>query len=299
MEKKILFSKKGIVISKKDTLDLQVRRRVYQLLYKLENESRDNYINDVHYDMLTEHGWTVLGSTDEVHDHFKENAIEDFIMCCEDQYLFAIIELFYDIYLSYQANYENSLQDVFKFNSEINRIFKESKLPWRLLDGRIVKISSTWIENEIIEKACELIREPEFSVALDEFLKAEDYLMRGEYQNCILYSAKSYESVLKVIVKGQDMNARRLVEELKELEIIPNYHEEFHGAFYDHVLSSVSKIRNKEHTSHGAGSEHVDIPECLAQLALHLTAVLILYIIKKYKDKPNTQKDKLSDQEQR
>jgi hypothetical protein len=63
-------------------------------------------------------------------------------------------------------------------------------------------------------------------------------------------------------------------------------HSEIEPSLKKHILNSLAKIRNKvPGASHGIGDKLEDIPESLAQLAYHLSGALILYLIRRYKEK--------------
>jgi hypothetical protein len=291
---KLLFSKKAAKQGIQIKLKTSVRRRLYLLLDSLDPIDDSNVreseplLNWVSNRMLSEHGWKELKcyNTEGVLEETK--SIEDFIIKGVANYVFDVVEIYYDDYLSYYRTTDvaNLEKYVYQLQSEINRILSEADLPWRMIEGSFIKADSKWIENEIMEKAYDLIKAYQFEGALHEIEEARSDLLSGDTKGCIFNSGKAFESVLKTILDKPSAQPRELIRGVMELGIFPEYYNGFLKSFEENILNSVIKIRNKEQgVSHGQGEALNVPPESLAQLALHLTGVLIYYIISRYQEK--------------
>lgn len=65
--------------------------------------------------------------------------------------------------------------------------------------------------------------------------------------------------------------------------LIPEYYAGFIKAFEENILMSVYKMRCEElGAGHGQGKKVNEIPKELAELAVHLSGVLIHFLIKRH-----------------
>ena len=290
---KLLFSKKATRQGIKIKLKKSVRRRLYLLLDSLDplydpnNWNSDRMLDYIAPRLLSEHGWKELKCFNDENVLEETVSLEDFVIKGVANYVFDVVELFYDDYLSYYRTTAaaNLASAAYNLQIEINRILSEADLPWRIIEGSFIKADSDWIENEVMEKAYDLIKAYQFEGALHEFAEARSDLLSGDTKGCILNSGKAFESVLKTMLDSPSAQPKDLIRGAMELGIFPEYYNGFLKSFEDNILNSVIKIRNKEQgVSHGQGETLNVPPESLAQLALHLTGVLIHYMISRYQE---------------
>lgn len=290
---KLLFSKKAVKQGIRVKLKAHVRLRLYRLLESLDplydsnNWNSDRMLDYVSNRMLSEHGWKDLKRSKQITALDLTPSIEDFFMKESANYVLDFVELYFDDYFSYYrtADAAKLATASFSLHSEINRILSEADLPWRIIEGSFIRADSNWIENEVMDKAYELIKAYRFEGALHEFEEARSDLLSGDTKGCILNSGKAFESVLKTILDKPSAQPKDLIRGAMELGIFPEYYNGFLKSFEDNILNSVIKIRNKEQgVSHGQGETLNVPPESLAQLALHLTGVLVYYMISRYQE---------------
>lgn len=290
---KLLFSKKAAKQGIQIKLKTSVRRRLYLLLDSLDPiydpNVRDSepMLDWVSKRILSEHGWKELKCFNEEKTLEETGSIKEFMIHGVADYVFDVVELYYDDYLSYyrSTDVDNLEKSVNQLQSEINRILSEADLPWRMIEGSFIRADSKWIENEVMEKAYDLIKAYQFEGALHEIEEARSDLLCGDTKGCILNSGKAFESVLKTILDSPSAQPKDLIRGAMELGIFPEYYNGFLRSFEDNILNCVFKIRNKEQgVSHGQGEALNVPPESLAQLALHLTGVLIYYLICRYQE---------------
>lgn len=290
---KLLFSKKAVKQGIRVKLKAPVRLRLYRLLDSLDplydpnNWNSDRMLDYVSNRMLSEHGWKDLKRSKQITALDLTPSIENFFMKEGANYVLDFVELYFDDYFSYYRTTDaaNLASAAYNLQSEINRILSEADLPWRIIEGSFIKADSSWIENEVMEKAYELIKAYRFEGALHEFEEARSDLLSGDTKGCILNSGKAFESVLKTILDKPSAQPRDLISGIMRLGIVPDYYDGFFRCFQDNILNCVIKMRNKEQgVSHGQGDERTDPPESLAQLGLHLTGVLIHYMISRYQE---------------
>ena len=192
--------------------------------------------------------------------------------------LFDLIELQFD---------ELSKSEKFEFQKEINQVFSDNEIPWRLVDGSMTKIDSKQFELDLKIKALSLMQElkdyePKFKSAFEELMCACNNLEKGNYSETISYSEKCYESVLKVICNLQKGNADKLTTQYAELHSDSLPKTMAKEGFREKVLMSLPYIRNNSASDHGAGASTIQISKEIAKLALNMSASLCTYLIENY-----------------
>ena len=162
-------------------------------------------------------------------------------------------------------------------------MFEDANLPWRMLEGRILRVDSKWLEEEIHAKAAELLSVRGFEGAMGEFQQARSDLSSGNYKGAIHASNLALESTVKGILNIDQEKPGRLYRLLIDSGLVPKYHEGFIKAFEEHILRSVAMARNLEKgVGHGQGTDVSEPPKSLAELAVNLSGVLILYLLKRH-----------------
>jgi len=203
-------------------------------------------------------------------------------------YLLDALELFYSML-------EEKNQP--SFQTALNNIMDESKLGWRMANGRIFPVDSTYVEEEILRNTYSLLHEVKFHGALREFEDARTDFANSDYKGAIQNSNMAVESTIKGILGIEKAKPGELFRAIIDSGLIPDYLSGFLEAFEKHILRCVAVIRNEElGVGHGQGISVNEIPPNLAEMALNLSAVLINFLIKQFLASSKEQKQ-ISDNE--
>lgn len=169
------------------------------------------------------------------------------------------------------------------FQNRLNQIFDESGLQWRMANGKIFPVDSQYVEEDVIQKAYQLINEVEFQGALHEFEKARVDLTNKDWEGAINNANLSVESTIKGILGIERARPGELFRMLMDSGLVPEYYEGFLKVFEENILRCAAIIRNEElGAAHGQGIERNIIPPALAELAVHLAAVINIFLIKRH-----------------
>ena len=171
---------------------------------------------------------------------------------------------------------------------ELNHRFLENRLGYQYENGRIMRIDSEYTHFEMVRPALQLLSEPEFKPAQDEFLKGHEDYRHRRYEDAINEALKAFESTMKIICekrgwkvvskKSKKPTASELIETCFEHELIPAVLERH----FTSLASGLLAIRNA-YSAHGDGVEPVEVPDYLAKYALDLAASDIVLFIKAYR----------------
>jgi hypothetical protein len=289
-----IFSKRHPEAISKVQLKPHVRQRIWHLILDLdpiigENISEEYWTpswDGIRNRILREYGWEKLHLPKSSSYQYNDNS-KDFILNGKSYSVLDAVEIYY-YELSTLIKKDNTTYE-FKarlFQQNLNAIFEDDNLPWRMMDGRIVKLDSKWVEVEILGKVHELISIHGFEGALQEFLDARSSVTSGDAKNAIMQANLALESTMKGILGVQDMMPKDLIRKLIASGLVPEYSKGFLNAFQEYILRCVPVVRNEEPgVAHGQGVEINDPPLCLAELAVNLSGVLILYLMKKHTEK--------------
>ena len=285
----LIFSKRCKKSLKAKKINVSIpfatRNRIWMLLKEYDKswyeEDDTGYSNDVLTDRIkSEHGLDDLRAYVKNKDGELESTdLKGFLLRGNyPPYVFDALELYYIIITDFIDDESNS-----SFQKGLNEIFSESELSWRMAEGEIFPIDSHYVEEHVLRKSQELLKSLKFHGALEEFKKARTDLVNGDYQGAIQNANLAVESTVKGILGIEKEKPGILFRKLIDSEIIPEYYEGFLKAFEKNILRCVAKMRNEEKgAGHGQGPEINVIPEELAELGLHLSGVIIHYLMKKH-----------------
>ncbi len=173
-----------------------------------------------------------------------------------------------------------------EYTSALNAFFVENDLPWKMFDGKMIKIDAQQFECDVKAKALAQMQElkdaePKFQSAYTELTTAVEALENGDYQSAINNAGKSYESILKVILGADRGNADKLTKQYADsLLVFPDTMKA--DGFREKVMMSLPYVRNNSGADHGAGAKEVVITKPMAKLAVNLAAALDTYLIEEY-----------------
>jgi hypothetical protein len=279
-----VFSKRCPEAGQEVRLTQAVRQRIWYLMEEYDpfydpNSSYGDWTlcwDSLKESLKKEHGWEDLRAYKSQIDWEVLNNTKEFILRGVPRFVLDAVEIYHDLL---SGNKENS--DPVKYQSRMNAIFEDGNVPWRLLEGRIIKVDSTWLESEIHTKAAELLSAHGFDGALAEFQQARSDLSSGDYKGAIHAANLAIESTIKSILGVHQEKPGALFQKLIQSGLIPEYHQGFLKAFEEHILRSVPMARNFEKgVGHGQGVDINEPPKSLAELAVNLSGVLILYLLK-------------------
>ena len=170
--------------------------------------------------------------------------------------------------------------------AELNIRFKENGLGYQFENNQIIRVDSTYLHAEAVKPTLQLLSDPAYKGANEEFLKAHEHYRHQRYQECLNECLKALESTMKIICDrnswtyNKNDTAKRLIKVCFDNELVPSYLQTQFNSLRSLIESGVPTVRNKN-SGHGQGSNNVLVDEELASYALHLTASNILFLIKR------------------
>ena len=166
----------------------------------------------------------------------------------------------------------------------MNQRFLESGIGYQYHNGRIIRIDSEYTHSEMVRPALQLLNEPEFKPALDEFLKGHEDYRHGRYEDAINEALKAFESTMKIICENRgwtvapNATASGLIKTCLDHQLIPAALERH----FTSLGSGLLAVRDA-YSAHGDGVRTVEVPDYLAQYALNLAASDIVLLINAYR----------------
>jgi len=267
----MIFSQRHEKSIKSKKLSVALSRRLRnRILYVLKEYAgfNDERMDRTHYLLRKELGFESLKAV--VGGHWVDTDFEGFVLSGSPIFLLDAIEIFLKLLP------ENEMMECQK---ELNQIFEVEKLSFRLINGKFYKIDSEYLQEEVLSKVPELLKEYKFDGPLIEYQSALEKYTSGDYPGCIVEANNAFESTLKCIT-GEEKTPGELIKLLGKNGFIPNYFEGFINAMKK-ILNFVPTIRSNE-GGHGSGAEPREVPESLAQFTLHLAATLIVFLLRRY-----------------
>ena len=171
------------------------------------------------------------------------------------------------------------------FIKELNHRFRENGVGYQYENDQIIRVDSEFIHAEAVKPALQLLSNPMYKGAQEEFLKAHEHYRHGRYDSALTDCLKAFESTMKIIIHKRswvcDKNAasKKLIDCCLANELIPKFWTDQFNSLSNILTSSIGTPRNKL-SGHGKGNDDIEVPEHLIQYVLHMTASTIVFLIK-------------------
>ena len=258
---------------------------------------KDDFYKRVHDALCYEFGQFNLGGIDTG----AEEDIFDFLMTAADsdsqkvliviEYLFQFAYkdiLKYEVMRAGRNEYytsENYYVELL-FNelvSKLNRNFTENNIGYQYESGQMIRVDSQFTHHEIIKPVLNILSDPMYEGANQEFRSACKHYEAGEYKASLNECLKAFESCMKSIcqkrkwIYNQTDAAKTLIKILFDEKLFPAYMQSQFGGVRSILESGIPTMRNKA-SGHGQGPSVVELRKEMGQYALNLTASNIILL---------------------
>lgn len=167
---------------------------------------------------------------------------------------------------------------------EINTRFRQHGIGYQFENGQIIEETNRAIHAEVTVPALNLLLDPEYGGANEEFLKAHEHYRHRRNAECLNECLKTFESTMKIIcdVRGwpyqQKDTAKTLIKTCLENDLIPTFTDQQLTSLRTLLESGIPTVRNKR-GGHGQGVQRSEVSDSLARYALHLTGATVLLLV--------------------
>lgn len=181
--------------------------------------------------------------------------------------------------------YQEQRQDSKPFINELNERFKEHGFGYQYENGQIIRVDSQFIHSEAVKPTLIVLSQSMYKGAQEEFLRAHEHYRHQRYQEAMVDCLKAYESTIKIIMKkhkweyGENDTADALTGKILQKGLVPEYWLQYFKSLKNTLTAGVPTVRNKE-AGHGQADELKNIPDYLVAYVLHMTASVILFLVK-------------------
>jgi hypothetical protein len=276
--KETLFSERHDKALRNKLIKISLRMELRRSLLRLFNRYSvwGGYGNEENFSFqkvasafLDRRGWQILqwwnGKAMQPASDFN-----DFIEKGTPHHVLDAIELF---------KQELDYKEVPSFVTELNLLFEIHHSNIRYFRGEFYLIDSAFLESEVLSQAQNLLDSSNFEGALEEFLDARSAYLEKDFKRSILMANHAFESTMKAIL-GIQKRTGELIKKVCRDGHLPSYYEGFLENFQE-FLNIVPTTRSNE-AGHGQGKDVTTVPAPLAELALHLSGSLIVFLIKRH-----------------
>jgi hypothetical protein len=170
--------------------------------------------------------------------------------------------------------------------SELNDRFKEHGIGYQFESGKIIRIDSTLIHNEVTKPTLTLLNNPKFQGAQEEYLKAHEHYRYNRNKECLNECLKAFESTLKIICTEKQWNfsstdtAKKLIDICFDNGLVPQFLQTQFNSLKNLFESGIPTIRNKT-SGHGQGQTSQPLDDKVTKYVLNLIGVNIIFLIEK------------------
>jgi hypothetical protein len=274
-----------------DELSLKFRIQVIHILDSTFGKSwNDSKIVENLYDfivsiLLQEYGWLKLN--DRVNP--RQELHEFFLTTSDYEQALDVIEVSFQTIIEKVGGYNYKKHVIHCKTSpedavlELNHRFRENGIGYQFESGQLVRLDSAFVHAEIVKPALQVLGDPRFAGANEEFLSAHMHYREGRNEECLIDCCKAFESTMKTVCTIQNWdfkptdNAKGLIAACINGGLFPSYLENQVTSLRTLFESGVPTVRNKI-AGHGQGTESRSVPDFYARYVLNLTATTILFL---------------------
>lgn len=261
----------------------------------------NNLLKEVSNIVKREH--SILSLSNDWHDEDYRTDIYNYFLRCEDTGksldFVGIIFFVIDHLVRHRWESADLYEAAYRLRSkispdeaidELNQRFKEHAVGYQYESGKIIRIDSQLIHDEIVKPTIQFLNQPRFAGAREEFLKAHEHYRIGNYKECLVECLKAFESTMKIICDKrkwpylQRDTAKTLIEICLKNNLIEKHIQDHFTGIHMTLEKGIPTMRNKM-GGHGQGTAQITVPKSLASYILHLTATTILFLIEADKEK--------------
>mgnify|MGYP001089164856 CR=1 FL=1 len=181
----------------------------------------------------------------------------------------------------YQEGYfpgENLKEVHYTYTVDLNRIFQDARVGWRLKKGRLERISSEYLDREVIDRAQKLLEHEKFAGPNAQFQKAIDFFSKmpePDIQNTIKEAVGALEAIAKILENKEKADFGKLIPILVRKGVLKKP--------LDKCFTVIYAFRGKEPgVAHGEYKlSELNVAD--AELILNFCAAGIVFLGRKYK----------------
>jgi hypothetical protein len=168
--------------------------------------------------------------------------------------------------------------------NELNARFKQNNIGYQFRNGQLIKLSNELLHTEIVIEVTNLLMNPMYVNANEEYMKGQEHFKNGFNKECLNECLKALESTLKIIFthKGWAYNTSDTLGQLITVaytnNLIPEYIQTHLGSIRAVLTSGVNSIRNKV-GGHGQGPVPIMADDETTRFTLNLTGSYIIYLV--------------------
>jgi AbiJ N-terminal domain 4 len=172
---------------------------------------------------------------------------------------------------------------------EMNGRFKENGVGYSYQSGQIIRMDSEFLHTETIKPVLNLLRNPIYSGANQEFLSAFEHYRHKRQKEALVEALKAFESVMKSICTKRKWTfspnepAKKLLEVIFTNKLVPDFMQSHFGSLRSMLETGVPTVRNRL-GGHGQGEQIVPVSDYFVEFAINSTASAILLLVNAEKE---------------
>lgn len=258
--------------------------------------------DEIHQTLLYRHGRFQLVENGNPQSR-AEDAI-NFLLNCKDEEFLDFVEYIFRVRcLFHISTDENTLV------AELNELFVSENVGYELTEmvketvvepvdeypffGRehtviktisypqVIRKDSQVVHSMAIKPALQLLSEPKYKAANQEYLEALDDYKKGDYGDCLTKCCSAFESVMKIICNDKGWTYKQTDTASTLIGIIIK--NSGLDSYFEQPLTIIATLRNRLSKSHGAGVQPKIVSQNLAHYALNSTASAIILLVNETK----------------
>lgn len=262
-----------------DDAPVGLRNALFYLIHHPETTSRKSMIASVQAEARLHFGW---GGTETLGTFLATSGVNDLLDLLEIVIEQCVTKEHRGDYVSRphssSGGYYSSSQVMPDVEERINELFERHRFGYRFERGEARKISSPALEVEVVGPALLAVKRAGWDQVEKSYREAIGHQRGGETDDAITAAHAAVEAALKAVGMTGQFGAMTI--QFRNSNLVPPYLRNAPEAL-DSLLALLGRsnaIRSSEGDAHGKAPGSAEVPQALADLAIHWAGAFIVYL---------------------
>lgn len=164
------------------------------------------------------------------------------------------------------------------FEKRLNELCERHRFGYRIEKGEIHRVGSPLLEREVVGPALLAVQQPGWDQVEKSFREALDHQRAGDTDDALTAAHAAVEAALKAV--GMTGQFGAMTKQFRDSKLVPGYLQSVPDALDSLItlLQRSNAIRSAAGDAHGKASGAEDVPQELADLAIHWAGAFIVFL---------------------
>jgi hypothetical protein len=254
-----------------DDVPQTFRNALWYLVYQPDSRARQKMLGSLDLECRAYFGWS---GNENIGTHIAASTPDDLLSFIEILVEKASREWNNSMY----ADRWDGLWVIRDVETKINHLCERHRFGYRIEGGEFHRIGSPLLDVEIVGPTLLAVQRPGWEHVQRSYREALDHQRGGETDDALTAAHAAVEAALKAV--GMTGQFSTMIKQFRNSALVPPYLAQTPEALESllTLLGRSNAIRSSEGDAHGKAPGSAEVPQALANLAIHWAGAFIVYL---------------------